>query len=219
MRNNIDMDGIQFFQARRIFVGNAQGSHGALVAIQEAGNNSFLLASRDVFLDMLTDSGSNAMSEKQYAAMMLADDSYAGSETFFRLKNVLCDIFGMKHFLPAYQKGALAKISSQTSFIKPGDVTVMNYHFTTTKTPYYEALGESAIEVAVDDALKLESDCLFKGNFDIRKLDVGVLSESQNNFNLRREPFGRQSIFHKRNGLVYGRNLFFQQKTRVCQGR
>jgi tryptophanase len=74
-----------------------------LQAIDEAGYNTFLLKNRDVFLDMLTDSGVNAMSEKQYAAMLQADDSYAGSETYYRLEEVLQDMFQMPHFLPAHQ--------------------------------------------------------------------------------------------------------------------
>ena len=74
-----------------------------LQSIQDAGFNTFLLQNKNVFLDMLTDSGVNAMSENQYAAMLQADDSYAGSQTFFRLEKVLSGIFGMKHFLPAHQ--------------------------------------------------------------------------------------------------------------------
>jgi tryptophanase len=77
----------------------------------EAGNNTFLLKNRDVFLDMLTDSGTNAMSDRQLAAMTIADDSYAGSETFFRLEEALRDVFDMPLFLPAHQ-GRAASISS-----------------------------------------------------------------------------------------------------------
>lgn len=73
-----------------------------LQAMTEAGNNTFLLKNRDVFLDMLTDSGVNAMSDRQQATMMVADDSYAGSETYFRLENKVREIFGMDHFLPAH---------------------------------------------------------------------------------------------------------------------
>ena len=86
--------------------------------MQEAGFNTFLLKNRDVFLDMLTDSGVNAMSENQYAAMMQADDSYAGSETFFRLEEAMRDVFGMKYFLPAHQGRACENIIAQT-LVKP----------------------------------------------------------------------------------------------------
>jgi hypothetical protein len=98
----------------------------------EAGFNTFLLKNRDIFMDMLTDSGVNAMSQNQYAAMMLADDSYAGSETYYRLEAVLQDIFGMKHFLPAHQGRACENIIART-LVTPGSVALMNYHFTTTK--------------------------------------------------------------------------------------
>jgi tryptophanase len=103
-----------------------------LQAITEAGNNTFLLKNRDVFLDMLTDSGVNAMSDRQQAAMLLADDSYAGSETYFRLENKVKEIFGMNYFLPTHQGRACENIISQV-LVKPGTIVPMNYHFTTTK--------------------------------------------------------------------------------------
>jgi tryptophanase len=143
-----------------------------LNAINGAGYNTFLLANREVFLDMLTDSGVNAMSEVQYAAMMMADDSYAGSETFFRLSTVLGNIFGTKHFLPAHQGRACENIIANT-FIRPGNFTIMNYHFTTTKA-HILRLGGSIIEVVRDEAFVVESDCSFKGNFDMEKLEMAV---------------------------------------------
>ena len=90
-----------------------------LSKIREAGFNTFLLKNRDVFLDMLTDSGTNVMSDNQYAAMFRADDSYAGSETFFRLEKVLHDLFGKKHFLPAHQGRACEHIIART-LVAPG---------------------------------------------------------------------------------------------------
>ena len=81
---------------------NLRGPEERLNAMREAGFNMFLLKNRDVFLDMLTDSGVNAMSDNQQAAMMRADDSYAGSETFFRLEKVVHEMFGMDFFFPAY---------------------------------------------------------------------------------------------------------------------
>ena len=101
-------------------------------AMRDAGHNTFLLKNKDVFLDMLTDSGVNAMSERQYAAMMLADDSYAGSESFFRLEKAVGDMFGTKHFLPAHQGRACENIIART-LVAPGSTALMNYHFTTTK--------------------------------------------------------------------------------------
>ncbi|MCL2396562.1 MAG: tryptophanase [Defluviitaleaceae bacterium] len=143
-----------------------------LKCMQEAGFNTFLLKNQDIFLDMLTDSGVNAMSENQYAAMMQADDSYAGSETFFRLESVLQDIFGMKHFLPAHQGRACENIIAQT-FVKPGSVVLMNYHFTTTKA-HITVMGGSVEEIIVDEALKTSSDMPFKGDINIDRLNEAI---------------------------------------------
>jgi len=139
-----------------------------LEAITEAGNNTFLLKNRDVFLDMLTDSGVNAMSDKQLAAMMEADDSYAGSETFTRLENKLREIFGTKYFLPAHQGRACENLLSKT-YVKPGMVVHMNYHFTTSKS-HVVINGGSVEELIIDEGLKVTSDYPFKGNMDIDKL-------------------------------------------------
>jgi tryptophanase len=140
--------------------------------MEEAGYNTFLLKNRDVFLDMLTDSGVNAMSENQYAAMMQADDSYAGSETFYRLEKVLQDTFGMKYFLPAHQGRACENIIAK-SFVSPGSVALMNYHFTTTKA-HIALAGGSVEEVIGDEGLKIRSDAPFKGNIDIGKLREAI---------------------------------------------
>ena len=143
-----------------------------LKCISEAGYNTFLLKSRDVFLDMLTDSGANAMSENQYAAMMHADDSYAGSETFYRLESCLQDIFGMKYFLPAHQGRACENIISQV-LVKPGTSVLMNYHFTTTKA-HITLMGGNVVEIINDEGLKIESDAPFKGDMDIGKLNEAI---------------------------------------------
>lgn len=140
-----------------------------LQAIQAAGNNTFLLRNRDVFLDMLTDSGVNAMSDNQLAAMMQADDSYAGSETFFRLEDSLKKLFNKEFFLPVHQGRAAEHIIAKT-FVEKGQQTIMNYHFTTTKSHIILA-GGAVIEMHTDEALKLTSDCQFKGNMDIVGLE------------------------------------------------
>jgi len=139
-----------------------------LEAMQDAGFNTFLLQNRDVFMDMLTDSGVNAMSQNQYAAMMQADDSYAGSETYYRLEAVLQDIFAMKYFLPAHQGRACENIIAQT-LVKPGQATIMNYHFTTTKA-HITLNGGSVEEILTDEGFKIKSDVPFKGDIDIDKL-------------------------------------------------
>ena len=139
-----------------------------LEAITEAGNNTFLLNNADIFLDMLTDSGVNAMSDNQLASMMQADDSYAGSATFTRLADKLTEIFGKKHFLPAHQGRACENILA-TAYVKPGDVVPMNFHFTTAKA-HITRCGGSVEEVVSDEGLVTTSDNLFKGNTDVKKL-------------------------------------------------
>ena len=136
--------------------------------MREAGNNTFLLRNRDVFMDMLTDSGVNAMSDRQQAAMLVADDSYAGSETFYRLESKIREIFGTQFFLPTHQGRAAENIISQV-FVGPGTIVPMNYHFTTTKA--HICLNEGSIEeIIIDEGIKVTSDHPFKGNIDIEKL-------------------------------------------------
>ena len=136
--------------------------------IKKAGNNTFLLNNRDVYMDMLTDSGVNAMSDRQQSAMLIADDSYAGSETFTRLSAKLTDLFGTEYFLPAHQGRACENIIMQT-FIKEGSIVPMNYHFTTTKA-HIERNGGSIEEIIIEEGTSVTSTYPFKGNMDIDKL-------------------------------------------------
>ncbi len=139
-----------------------------LEAITAAGNNTFLLKNRDVFLDLLTDSGVNAMSDKQLAAMMEADDSYAGSETFYKVERKIKEIFDKEYFLPAHQGRACENILAN-AYVKPGAIVPMNYHFTTTKA-HIVLQGGTVEEVLIDEGLKVTSDYPFKGNIDLDKL-------------------------------------------------
>jgi tyrosine phenol-lyase len=102
-----------------------------LKALEEGGYNTFRLTTNDVFLDMLTDSGTNAMSDNQLAAMMQADDAYAGSQSFIRLQKAVEDVLGKKYFLPVHQGRAAENILSN-AYIRKGSLIPMNYHFTTT---------------------------------------------------------------------------------------
>ena len=140
--------------------------------IRDAYFNAFMLKSRDVFLDMLTDSGTNAMSDMQISAMLRADESYAGSETFYRLESVLQDMFGMKYFLPAHQGRACEHIISRV-FVKPDTVAIMNYHFTTTKA-HITLMGGSIEEIVIDEGLSVNSDAPFKGDMDIARLEEAI---------------------------------------------
>ncbi|MBK8463267.1 MAG: tryptophanase [Nigerium sp.] len=137
-------------------------------AIEGAGYNTFLLQNSDVFLDMLTDSGVNAMSDRQQAAMLIADDAYAGSATFTRLHDKLAEIFGMQYFLPAHQGRAAEHILGQ-ALVRPGTLVPMNYHFTTSKA-HITARGGDVLELIGEAGLQVTSDEPFKGDLDMAAL-------------------------------------------------
>jgi tryptophanase len=138
-----------------------------LRAIEEGGYNTFLLRTRDVFLDMLTDSGTNAMSDNQLAAMMVSDDAYAGGESYYKMLAAVKDVLGFEYCVPAHQGRAAEHILAKM-FVKQGHVIPMNYHFTTTKA-HFELCGGKVLEIYTDEALKTESDVPFKGNLDLDK--------------------------------------------------
>lgn len=138
-----------------------------LQAMEEGGFNTFSLRTRDVFLDMLTDSGTNSMSDNQLAAMMVADDAYAGSESFYKLESAVKDVFGYQYLLPAHQGRAAEHLIAKV-LVKPGDVIPMNYHFTTTRA-HFELAGGTVLEIFTDEALNTQSTVPFKGNLDLKK--------------------------------------------------
>ncbi len=140
-----------------------------LQAIVAAGYNTFQLSTNDVFLDMLTDSGTNAMSDNQVASMLRADDAYAGSQSFARMEAAVREVFGTEYVIPVHQGRAAENVISR-AFVKPGDVIPMNYHFTTTKA-HMELNGGRIFEIYTEEALKIRSDHPFKGNIDIAKLE------------------------------------------------
>jgi len=150
-----------------------------LAALYEGGFNTFQLSTKDVFLDMLTDSGTNAMSDNQLAAMMQADDAYAGSQSFFRLQQAVEDVLGKKYFLPVHQGRAAENIIG-AAFIKKGDMIPMNYHFTTALAHITQYGGRIA-ELLHDDALDIKSDNPFKGNMDINKLVACIEKNGKEN--------------------------------------
>jgi tyrosine phenol-lyase len=143
-------------------------------AMEEAGYNTFLLRTRDVFLDMLTDSGTNAMSDNQLAAMMVADDAYAGGESFYKLQDAVKKVLGYEYCLPVHQGRACEHLLAR-ALVKPDSVIPMNYHFTTTKA-HFEMQGGKVLELFQKDALETASSNPFKGNMDIDKL-VQVVAE------------------------------------------
>ena len=140
-----------------------------LEALQEGGFNTFRLNTKDVFLDMLTDSGTNAMSDNQLAAMLQADDAYAGSQSFFRLQKAVEDVLGKKYYLPVHQGRAAENILSN-AYVRKGNLVPMNYHFTTAMAHITQYGGKIA-ELLYDEAYVINSSHPFKGNMNIEKLE------------------------------------------------
>lgn len=140
-----------------------------LEALKEAGFNTFRLNTKDVFLDMLTDSGTNAMSDNQLSAMMVADDAYAGSQSFEKFQKAVQDVLGKKYLLPAHQGRAAENIISK-AFVKQGSTVPMNYHFTTSMAHITENKGRIE-ELLYDEAYVINSKHPFKGNMNIELLE------------------------------------------------
>lgn len=143
-----------------------------LKAIRAAGYNTFLLRSADVAIDLLTDSGTSAMSTDQWAAYDAAHASSANSSEFEHFVEVLQDIYGYQQIIPTHQGRAAEHILSQI-MIKPGQLVPGNMYFTTTKE-HQELAGGHFIDVIVDEAHVPQSDCLWKGNIDLGKIDKAV---------------------------------------------
>ena len=150
-----------------------------LEALFEGGFNTFRLNTKDVFLDMLTDSGTNAMSDCQLGAMMMADDAYAGSQSFFRFQKAVEDVLGKKYLLPAHQGRAAENIISH-AFIKKGDIIPMNYHFTTSMA-HITQHGGKIEELLYDEAYVINSKHPFKGNMNIEKLEDSIKKHGAEN--------------------------------------
>ncbi len=138
-------------------------------AIREAGYNTFLLRSRDVYIDLLTDSGTSAMSDRQWAGLMMGDEAYAGSENFYNLQGAIQEYYGYKYLVPTHQGRGAEHLMSQI-LIKPGDYVPGNMYFTTTRL-HQEMAGGHFVDVIVDEAHDPASPHPFKGNVDIAKLD------------------------------------------------
>jgi len=138
-------------------------------AIREAGYNTFLTRSKDVYIDLLTDSGTAAMSDRQWAGLMLGDEAYAGSENFYHLDAVIKEYYGYEYMVPTHQGRGAENLMSQL-LIKPGDHVPGNMYFTTTRL-HQELAGGTFVDVIVDQAHEPESSFPFKGNVDIDKLN------------------------------------------------
>ena len=139
-----------------------------VAAIREAGYNTFLTRSRDVYIDLLTDSGTSAMSDRQWAGMMLGDEAYSGSENFYHLESVVREFYGYKYLVPTHQGRGAENLMSQI-LIKEGDYVPGNMYFTTTRL-HQELAGGIFVDVIVDEAHNPQDTFPFKGNVDLGKL-------------------------------------------------
>jgi tyrosine phenol-lyase len=140
-----------------------------LKAMAEAGYNTFLLRSEDVYIDLLTDSGTNAMSDYQWAGMMLGDEAYAGSKNYYHLEENVQKFYGYKYLVPTHQGRAAEHIISKL-LIKPGDYVPGNMYFTTTRL-HQELAGGTFVDVIIDEAHDSQNLHPFKGNIDLQKLE------------------------------------------------
>ncbi len=138
-------------------------------AIKEAGFNTFLLRSEDVYIDLLTDSGTNSMSDRQWSAFMTGDEAYAGSKSYYILEETIQKYYGYKYIVPTHQGRAAENILSKI-LIKKGDIIPGNMYFTTTRL-HQELAGGIFADIIIDEAHDPLNEHPFKGNVDIAKLD------------------------------------------------
>jgi tyrosine phenol-lyase len=145
------------------------------LALVEAGYNTFLLKSDDVYIDLLTDSGTSAMSDRQWAGMMTGDESYAGSRNYYHLEAAIREYYGYAHVLPTHQGRGAEHLISRVA-IKPGQFVPGNMYFTTTRA-HQELAGGTFVDVIIDEAHDPASHHPFKGDIDIAKLEALVARE------------------------------------------
>jgi len=139
-------------------------------AMLEAGFNTFLLRSEDVYIDLLTDSGTSAMSDRQWAGMMMGDEAYAGSRNFYHLEEVVKEVYGYKYLIPTHQGRGAENILSKI-LIKKGDIIPGNMYFTTTRL-HQELAGGKFEDIIIDEAHDPDNEHSFKGDVDLNKLET-----------------------------------------------
>lgn len=138
-------------------------------AMKEAGYNTFLLRSEDVYIDLLTDSGTNSMSDRQWAAFMTGDEAYAGSKSYYNMEKAIQKYYGYKYIIPTHQGRGAENILSQI-LIKKGDIVPGNMYFTTTRL-HQELAGGKFEDIIIDEAHDSKNEFPFKGNVDLNKLE------------------------------------------------
>ena len=141
-------------------------------AIVDAGYNTFLLKSEDVYIDLLTDSGTSAMSDTQWAGLMMGDEAYAGSRNYYNLERAIKEHYGYKYIIPTHQGRGAENILSKV-LIKKGDVIPGNMYFTTTRL-HQELAGGTFVDIIIDEAHDPNNEHPFKGNVDMDKLEKVV---------------------------------------------
>lgn len=147
--------------------------------IKKAGYNTFLIDSEDVYIDLLTDSGTNAMSDKQWGGIMQGDEAYAGSKSFYHLDETVKELFGFKFMVPTHQGRGAENLLSQIA-IKPGQYVPGNMYFTTTRY-HQERNGGIFVDIICDEAHNAELDIPFKGNIDLKKLETLINEKGAEN--------------------------------------
>lgn len=148
-------------------------------ALKRAGYNPFALRSSEVYIDLLTDSGTGAMSDRQWAGLMLGDESYAGGRNFYHLESVVADIFGYKYVIPTHQGRGAEQVLFPT-MLKKGQYVLSNYHFDTTKA-HVQLSGGIAKNFVIEEARNTTEYHPFKGNFDLAKMEAFISEVSPEN--------------------------------------